>query len=292
MAQPGPIEILDLALATIAPYGRPDLDARLRQARARLLADRVRVLVVGQFKQGKSFLVDCLVGALVCPVHDDMRHPVPTVVGHADGASVALVRPTDVRRPAAPSADRVRGPAGRARSPGTWPAPRRPASGSATSRSGIPSSILAGGLEIVDTPGVGGFNSVHGAATMAALPSADAVLLVSDASQEYTAPELEFVQQAVRICPNVACVLTKIDLYPEWRRIAEIDRAHLKQAGIIAPMFAVSSAVRWQSHRGRPTASSTPSPASRRWCASCGSSVVGQADLLARRSIVSTTCSR
>ena len=34
---------------------------------------------------------------------------------------------------------------------------------------------------------------MHGAATTAALPSADAVLLVSDAAQEYTAPELEFL---------------------------------------------------------------------------------------------------
>ena len=41
---------------------------------------------------------------------------------------------------------------------------------------------------LVDTPGVGGLGSAHGAATMAALPSADAVLLVSDAAQEYTGP--------------------------------------------------------------------------------------------------------
>ena len=37
---------------------------------------------------------------------------------------------------------------------------------------------------------------MHGAATTAALPSADAVLLVSDAAQEYTAPELEFLAHA------------------------------------------------------------------------------------------------
>ena len=95
-------------------------------------------------------------------------------------------------------------------------------------------ATAAGGLEIVDTPGVGGLSSVHGAATMAALPTADAVLLVSDASQEYTAPELEFLRQAIRLCPNVACVLTKTDLYPEWRRIAELDRGHLRARAIEA----------------------------------------------------------
>ena len=98
----------------------------------------------------------------------------------------------------------------------------------------MPRHLLQAGLEVVDTPGVGGLNSVHGAATMAALPTADAVLLVSDASQEYTAPELEFLRQAVRLCPNVACVLTKTDLYPQWRRIAELDRGHLRTAGVDA----------------------------------------------------------
>ena len=87
-----------------------------------------------------------------------------------------------------------------------------------------------GGLEIVDTPGVGGLSSVHGAATTGALPSADAVLLVSDAAQEYTAPELEFLRHAVSVCPNVACVITKTDLHRQWRRIADLDREHLRTA--------------------------------------------------------------
>ena len=49
---------------------------------------------------------------------------------------------------------------------------------------GLPAPMLAGGLQLVDTPGVGGLASVHNAATVAALPAADAVLFVSDAAQE------------------------------------------------------------------------------------------------------------
>ena len=74
---------------------------------------------------------------------------------------------------------------------------------------GIRRHILADGLELVDTPGVGGLGSVHGSATMAMLPSADAILLVSDAAAEYSRPELEFLRQAGLVCPNVACVLTR-----------------------------------------------------------------------------------
>jgi hypothetical protein len=56
---------------------------RLRQARARLLDDQVRVLVVGEFKQGKSMLVNSLVSAPVCPVFDDIATAVSTVVRYA-----------------------------------------------------------------------------------------------------------------------------------------------------------------------------------------------------------------
>ena len=44
----------------------------------------MRVLVVGEFKQGKSQLVNALVNAPVCPVDDDIATAVPTVVRHAE----------------------------------------------------------------------------------------------------------------------------------------------------------------------------------------------------------------
>ena len=89
---------------------------------------------------------------------------------------------------------------------------------------------------------------------MSALPSADAVLLVSDAAQEYTGPELEFLGAAMKLCPNVGCVLTKTDLYPHWRRIDELDRGHLRDAGIRAEIFPVSSTLRLLAAKNQDTA--------------------------------------
>src|SRR5690606_41757067 len=94
-----------------------------------------------------------------------------------------------------------------------------------------PREILRGGLKLVDSPGVGGLESSNSLATLSALTSAHAVLLVSDASQEYTVPEVQFLRHAMRISPNVAAVLAKTDLYPQWRRIEEIDRSHLADVG-------------------------------------------------------------
>jgi hypothetical protein len=288
---PVPVRAVDLALSTIARYDRPDLDARLRHARARLLSDRIRVLVVGEFKQGKSLLVNALVSAPVCPVFDDVATTVSTVVGHADEPSLTLVRsrpgpdgtPVEQRSrrtdvPLDAMADAVARHASEVHNPGNR-------EGLSHVEVGLPRHLLAAGLEIVDTPGVGGLNSVHGAATMTALPTADAVLLVSDASQEYTAPELEFLRQAAALCPNVACVLTKTDLHPEWRRIAELDRGHLRAAGVDAELFAVSSTVRWQAVL---TADAELNAESgfRELETFLTARVLGQSDLLSRRSTV------
>ncbi|MGH3799191.1 MAG: dynamin family protein [Pseudonocardiaceae bacterium] len=286
MTPSAPVKAVDLALATIARYGRSDLDARLQQARARLLDEQVRVLVVGEFKQGKSLLVNGLVRAPVCPVHDDMATSVPTVVRHADTPVAALVRVLN------PEGDDSSGRTERVEVPIDKLAECVSESGNPGNREGwsyaevgLPRRVLTGGLELVDTPGVGGLNSVHGAATMAMLPSADAVLLVSDASQEYTAPELEFLRQATKVCPNVACVLTKIDLYPQWRRIAELNRAHLAAVNIDAQLMSVSSTLRVHSINVRDADLDAESgfPALISYLRQC---VVGQADLLARRSTV------
>jgi GTPase SAR1 family protein len=277
---------VDLALATIARYDRSDLNARLKQARARLVDDQIRVLVVGEFKQGKSLLINGLVTAPVCPVYDDVATSVPTVVRYADSPIVTLVRELEADGDSsAPRTERIQVPVeeladhvSEAGNPGN----RERLS---FAEVGVPRRILANGLEVVDTPGVGGLHSVHGAATMAALPSADAVLLVSDASQEYTEPELEFLRQAQKVCPNVACVLTKTDLYPEWRRIAELDQQHLATAGIEAELFTVSSTLRLHAARDDDKELNTESgfPALVKYLRQ---QVVGQADLLARRSTV------
>ncbi len=287
---PVPVRAVDLALSTIARYRRPDLEARLRHTRARLLDDRIRVLVVGEFKQGKSLLVNALVSAPVCPVYDDIATSVSTVVGHADEPSITVVRsepgadgPATARStrtgvPLDQLADAVARYVVESHNPGNRER-------LAHIEVGIPRHLLAAGLEIVDTPGVGGLTSVHGAATLSALPTADAVLLVSDASQEYTAPELEFLAQAVKICPNVACVLTKTDLYPEWRRIAELDRGHLRAAGIDAELIAVSSVVRWEAVLTGDAGLNAES-GFRELEIYLTQRVLGQADLLARRSTV------
>ena len=74
---------------------RADLTTRLAATRSRLADDHVRVLVIGEFKQGKSQLVNALVRARVCPVGG---HPCLNSIDRAE--VVAAVADLAARVPA------------------------------------------------------------------------------------------------------------------------------------------------------------------------------------------------
>lgn len=220
--------------ATLA--GRDDLAARTSAALARLGRALTVVCVVGEFKQGKSLLVNALLGRPICPVDDDLATSAVTIVQYAPTTEVVVLHHegNDVaRRSIHPS--ELRDWVTEAGNPGNVRRVEQIVIG-------LDHPLLADGLAIVDTPGVGGVGAGHAAATLAFLPYADALLFVSDATAELSAPELEFLAQATERCPHVWHVLTKTDLQPAWRRIADLDRAHLQAAAPGVPGIPVSAA--------------------------------------------------
>jgi hypothetical protein len=240
--------LLDRATELAAECERPDLLRRLAAASARLQNPSVRVLVVGEAKKGKSSLVNGLLGAPVCAVAEDVTTVVPTIVRRGDVPRAALVLaagPEDGRSSVAgaeEAVERVDVPldslAGRTAA-GESVAPSRLLRVEVE----LPRRLLDGGLELVDTAGLGGVGSVRSLAALDLLPGADAVVVVTDATQEFTGPEMSFLEQATAFCPNVLCAVTKIDVAPQWREIVERDRQHLRSRGIDAPVFPVSSAL-------------------------------------------------
>ncbi|WP_299570239.1 dynamin family protein [uncultured Williamsia sp.] len=231
-------ELLRQMAEVAAGLEREDLVARLDGARTRIIDPRLRIVVVGQLKQGKSQFVNSLLDIEVCSVGDDETTAVPTLVQHAQTASARLVlddaggEPLIVEIPI----DAIRGI-----TPETPYAEGRPVVRLEVS---VPNPLLADGLVLVDTPGVGGHGNPHAASTLGLIPSADAVLVVSDASQEFTEPEVQFLKQVTALCPTVACLVSKTDLYPHWRRIVEADRTHLQREGIDVPLLPISSVLR------------------------------------------------
>ncbi|MGW0045369.1 dynamin family protein [Rhodococcus sp. NPDC003348] len=232
------VGLLDEVGAIARAAGRADLGTRLAGARSRLVDPRMRVVVVGQLKQGKSQLVNALLNLNICSVGDDETTAVATVVQNAQSPSAELVL-------AEPGLDPVRVPV-----PIDELAALTPTTPLAGGREvlrvevNVPSPLLADGLVLVDTPGVGGHGNPHAASTLGLLTAADAVLVLSDASQEFTEPELAFLRQVRALCPAVACLVSKTDLHPHWREIVDADHGHLDRAGLEVPLIPVSSLLR------------------------------------------------
>ena len=234
---------------------RPDLAGAWLTARRRASRTETVVCVVGEFKNGKSALINALLGWSVCPVDDDLATSAVTVVRYGDPASAEVHRREAGTRVVVESIEPV--------AIADW--------AQETSDRGsrrdvdlvdvrVPSPILAKGLTLVDTPGVGGLNAGHAAATLAFLPSADALVFVTDASAELSAAELEFLGSARAAGPPVLVALSKIDMYPEWRRILEIDSGRLADVGLLERPYPLSAVLRMRSDDVATRAATARSP--------------------------------
>lgn len=199
----------ELGLAELADTIKDD-------TRRRLAENRVRVAVLGEIKQGKSTLVNALVG-------DDL---LPTGVTPTTGA-IAVVR--DGPAPGAYLA----GPEGER---DTIDESRFKAL--ATGKERAPEGkhievVVAGGalpeqIEIIDTPGMNDIERVRGAISRGELPRADVLLLVLDATQLLNRTEMAFLRDAVAAVGGLAgsgakllLAINRIDL------IAQDDRPKL-----------------------------------------------------------------
>lgn len=229
--------LLDDVVGVMQARGRADLAARVASSRSAIGDPAVRIVVAGEFKMGKSALVNALLDADVCPVDDDLATAVPTLIRFASTPEAqTMARSDDVGGDPVVAEIRYEDRAEYCSEAGNHDNDL----GLQLVELGLPAPMLAGGLQLVDTPGVGGLASVHNAATVAALPAADAVLFVSDAAQELSAPELDFLRAACSACPVVIEVVTKIDFQPAWRRIVDLDRGHLARAGLAVDVLPVS----------------------------------------------------
>ena len=237
---------LEVCLDKARAAGRDDLVERLLAAQ-RLLGDReLSVVVAGEFKQGKSSLVNAIVKTEVCPVDDDIVTAVPTIVRYGERAG-AFVHVTPTGNGAAPADADGAGLPIALEQVGPYVRGEVSPGDDAEVRSvevRLARAVLKAGLTFVDTPGVGGLESAEGSVVLGVLDMADAMLFVTDAAQELTRPEISFLQAAVTRCPNVVCVVTKTDLHADWRRMVELDRGHLADAGLDVPVLAVTSFLR------------------------------------------------
>jgi len=181
---------------------------------ARALLARVRdglfyVACVGQFKRGKSSLINALLGDAILPAGVAPVTTVITVVRHGPDRSA-----------------RVRFAAG------DWQdiplddlalyvtEEQNPENAKAATAVEVflPSELLATGMCLVDTPGIGSVFAGNTEATRAFVPHVDAALVVLGADPPISADELSLVEEISRQCRDLLFVMNKAD------KLADADR--------------------------------------------------------------------
>ncbi|HTV60676.1 MAG TPA: dynamin family protein [Verrucomicrobiae bacterium] len=172
---------------------------------------RFYVACVGQFKRGKSTLLNALLGDRILPAGVLPLTTVPTVLRYGvskrarvrfQGGAWTDISPADLSQFVSEELN---------------PENRKQVVGVEVFS---PSPLLAQGMCLVDTPGLGSVFSGNAAATQAFIPHIDAVIVVLGADPPMAGDELALVEEIGRQVPDLLVVLNKADRTSEEERSA------------------------------------------------------------------------
>ncbi|MGB7729182.1 MAG: dynamin family protein [Candidatus Acidiferrum sp.] len=193
-------------------FGSEQVTAEATNLAERLREGRFYVACIGQFKRGKSTLLNALVGDSVLPTGVVPITTVPTVLRYGEKRCARV---------------RFQG--------GTWTdlAPEElmqyvseehnpeNAKSVAGAEVFVPSPLLANGMCLVDTPGLGSIFGGNTASTQAFAPQIDAAIILVGADPPIAGEELALVEEVGKHVRQLLVVLNKADRATEAeRRIA------------------------------------------------------------------------
>ncbi|MFD7898273.1 dynamin family protein [Streptomyces sp. NPDC059743] len=221
-----------------ARLGGEEALARLDTARERLAEGRLTVVVCGEFNRGKSSLLNALLEEEppLFPVETSYTTNVVTTVSYGPAERIMVTLEDDSGEVVEREIDRSEIAAYVTES-GNSANVRR----ALTVQIRTPNTRLASGLTLVDTPGIGGVHQDHTAATAAFLPSADALVFVTDVVKPLTDSELAFLRRAMKAARTTddtdgqIFVLTKIDAVPDHTELLRNTVDKLTEATGLSP---------------------------------------------------------
>jgi small GTP-binding protein len=199
---PGDSDPLLTALAELSGLAGDEDRATLGTLRDRLAGRRLRVLVAGEAKRGKSTLINALLGRSLLPTGVTPLTALATTVryGREEGAAAVFRDGRAEGFPLSALDDLVteRGNPGNRRN-------------LASVAVVADAPVLAGGVELVDTPGSGSVYAHNTAAAEAALETMDAAVFVLTADPPVSASERELMARVAELSVTMFVVLNKAD---------------------------------------------------------------------------------
>lgn len=219
--------------------------ARVATLRERLTTERLQLAILGQFKRGKSTFINALLGAPVLPVAVVPLTAVAIFI--AWGAKpVARVWLKERSAPEEFCSDNPQSLADFLA--GFVAEDRNPKNGLGVDRVELqyPAPLLANGIVLIDTPGVGSSHRHNTETAIRVLPECDAAFFVISADPPITETELAYLQQIKSRVSRIFFVLNKMDyLGPDERQtVVAFVRNVLEEHALLDtsdPIFCVSA---------------------------------------------------
>ena len=210
---------------------------RLEGLGQRLREERCYLAVLGQFKRGKSTLVNALLGEAVLPTSVVPLTSIPTFLhgGEQLAARVQFDNDRPEERLAAPNAAALADFLARYVTESANPHNRL---GVQQVEATYPTPVLRQGMVLIDTPGIGSTFHHNTEVTVNFLPQCDAALFVVSADPPITEVEVEFLKLARRKLARLFFIFNKVDyLDAEERRtaVAFLQQVLCEQAGFAVP---------------------------------------------------------
>jgi predicted GTPase len=187
--------------------GNEHRDRQCQELMVKLAEDRFTLAVLGQFKRGKSSLMNAIIGRDLAPTGVLPLTSAITVLKFGPKERLVVEREGLLWPEVAPISQLAEYVTERGN-----PGNRKKVT---TANVEIPLPFLRRGLEFVDTPGVGSAITTNTATTYAFLPQCDAVLFVTSVDSPFTSVELELLQNIRRYVHKIFFLVNKIDLLNE-----------------------------------------------------------------------------
>jgi GTP-binding protein EngB required for normal cell division len=214
----------------------PDIAVQPLAILRKKLADHAFNLVVaGEFKRGKSTVINALLGVNLLPTGVVPLTSIVTFVryGNPPSATVVFESGDTCTVPLDTLSDYV-----------TEAGNPRNVKDVLEVTVAFPADWLKGGLRLVDTPGIGSVHRHNTEVTYRYLPQADAVIFVASVDQPVSRTELDFLTDIRPYADKVFCLLNKIDYLSEIEQaesIAFTTKTLREASGIEIPVFPVSA---------------------------------------------------
>ena len=220
-------ELLRIVRESLTELGREKAEQQCGELQIKLAEDRFVLAVLGQFKRGKSSLMNSIIGKELLPTGVLPLTSAITVLKYGPEEKL-LINRKDSIFPEEFSISSLSDYVTETGNPGNQKKV-------ITASIEVPVPFLRSGIEFVDTPGVGSSIVANSATTYSFLPECDAVLFVTGVDTPMTSIELDFLKEIREHVGKIFIIVNKIDLLADNERsglIKYVEETICTQTGL------------------------------------------------------------